>query len=79
MHHHHHVPEGLGVLSLPRSLRSRWSLYPFLGRFMFLLPFFYIVIIVLIGSLCPLSVRVEAPFSGTVLFPLLCAVLPFFA
>jgi len=30
------------------------------------------------GSLCPSSVNVVATFSGTVLLPLLCSVLPFF-
>ena len=30
------------------------------------------------GSLCPYSVHVVATFSGAVLFPLLCSVLPFF-
>ena len=30
------------------------------------------------GSLYPSSVHVVATFSGTVLFPLLCSVLPFF-
>ena len=39
----------------------------------------YIVVLVLLVSLCPSSVHVIATFSGTVLFPLLCSVLPFFA
>ena len=39
----------------------------------------YIVVLVLVVCLCPSSVRVLATFSGTVLFPLLCSVLPFFA
>ena len=34
--------------------------------------------LVLVFYLCPSSVRVVATFSGTVLFPLLCSVLPFF-
>jgi len=38
-----------------------------------------IVVLVLVVCLCPSSVRVVATFSGTVLFPLLCSVLPFFA
>ena len=38
----------------------------------------YIVVPVLVVCLCPSSVRVVATFSGTVLFPLLCSVLPFF-
>jgi len=33
----------------------------------------------LVVCLCPFSVHVVATFSGTVLFPLLCSVLPFFA
>ena len=37
----------------------------------------YIVVLVLVVCLCPSSVRVLATFSGTVLFPLLCSVLPF--
>ena len=39
----------------------------------------YIVVLVLVVYLCPSSVHVVATFSGTVLFPLLCSVLPFFA
>ena len=38
-----------------------------------------IVMLVLVFYLCPSSVRVVANFPGTVLFPLLCSVLPFFA
>ena len=41
-------------------------------------PLVYIVVLVLIVYLCPSSVRVVATFSGTVLFPLLCSVLPVF-
>ena len=37
----------------------------------------YIVVLVLVVCLCPFSVSVVATFSGTVLFPLLCSVLPF--
>ena len=37
----------------------------------------YIVVLVLVVSLCPSSVHVIATFSGTVLFPLLCSVRPF--
>jgi len=37
----------------------------------------YIVVLVLVVCLCPSSVHVVATFSGTVLFPLLCSVLPF--
>jgi len=36
-------------------------------------------VLVLVVCLCPSSVHVVATFSGTVLFPLLCSVLPFFA
>ena len=39
----------------------------------------YIVVFVLVVCLCPPSVHVVATFPGTVLFPLLCSVLPFFA
>jgi len=39
----------------------------------------YIVVLVLVVCLCPSSVRVIATFPDTVLFPLLCSVLPFFA
>ena len=35
------------------------------------------VVLVLVFYLCPFSVRVVATFPGTVLFPLLCFVLPF--
>ena len=38
----------------------------------------YIITLVLIFYLCPSSVRVVATFSGAVLFPLLCSMLPFF-
>ena len=41
-------------------------------------PLVYIIVLVLAVYLCPSSVRVVATFSGTVLFPLLCSVLPFF-
>ena len=41
-------------------------------------PLVYIVVLVLVVYLCPSSVRVVATFSGTILFPLLCSVLPFF-
>ena len=37
----------------------------------------YILALVLVFYLCPSSVRVVATFPGTVLFPLLCYVLPF--
>ena len=37
-----------------------------------------IVVLILVFYLCPSSVRVVATFPGTVLFPLLCSVLPFF-
>jgi len=38
----------------------------------------YIVTLLLVFCLCPSSVRVVATFPGTVLFPLLCSMLPFF-
>jgi len=38
----------------------------------------YIAVLVLVVCLCPSSVRVVATFCGTVLFTLLCSVLPFF-
>ena len=38
-----------------------------------------IVVLVLVFYLCPSSVCVVATFPGTVLFPLLCSVLPFFS
>ena len=38
-----------------------------------------IVVLVLVFYLCPSSVRVVATFPGTVLFLLLCSVLPFFS
>ena len=75
---HHHVPEGLGVFPVPWSSRWRWSLHLFLGRPMFLRPFGLYCSVCLVVCLCPSSVHVVATFSGTVLFPLLCSVLPFF-
>ena len=39
----------------------------------------YTVVLVLVVCLCPSSVHVVATFPGTVLFPLLCSVLQFFA
>ena len=39
-HHHHHVPEGLGMFPVPWSSRWSWSLHLFLGRRMFFRPFF---------------------------------------
>ena len=39
LHHHHYVPEGLGVFPVPWSSRWSWSLHLFLGRPMFLWPF----------------------------------------
>ena len=38
----------------------------------------YIVVLVSVFYLCPSSVRVVATFPGTVLFPLLCSLLPIF-
>ena len=37
----------------------------------------YTVVLVLVFYFCPSSIRVVATFSDTVLFPLLCSVLPF--
>ena len=37
---------------------------------------FYIVVLVLVVCLCPSFIHVVATFPGTVLFPLLCSVLP---
>jgi len=45
---------------------------------MFLRLLVYIVTLVLVFCLCPSSVCVVATFPGTVLFPLLYSVLPFF-
>ena len=45
---------------------------------MFLVFLVYIVVLVLVVCLCPSSVHVVATLSGTVLFPLLNSVLPFF-
>ena len=78
-HHHHYVPEGLGVFPLPWSSKWSWFLHLFFGRPMFLRPLVYIVVFVLVFCFCPSSVRVVATFSGTVLFPLLCSVLLFFS
>jgi len=41
--------------------------------------FVYILVLGLVVCLCPSSVYTVATFSSTVLFPLLCSVLPFFA
>jgi hypothetical protein len=38
----------------------------------------YIVVLVYVSSLCPSSVCVVATYPGTVLFPLLYSLLPFF-
>ena len=46
---------------------------------MFFVLWVYIVVLVLVVCLCPSSVHVIATFFGTVLFPLLCSVLTFFA
>ena len=78
-HHHHNVPEGLGVFLVLWSSRWSWSLHLFLGRPMFLRA------VGLYCNACFGSLFVSmfctfvATFSGTVLFPLLCSVLPFFA
>ena len=77
-HHHDNVLEALGVFSVPWSSRWIWSLHLFLGPPLFLRLLVYIVAFVLVFYLCPSSVRVLATFPGTVLFPLLRSVLPFF-
>jgi len=82
-HHHHHVQEGFGLIpfpcilkmklvppSLPRSSYVFWSLVYVL--------LVYIVVLVWVSYLCPSSVCVVATFPGTVLFPLLYALLLFF-
>jgi hypothetical protein len=77
-HHHCHVHEGLGVIPVPWFSNWNWSFHLFLGRPMFLRLLVYIVTLVLVFCLCLSSVRVVATFPGTVLFPLLYSVLPFF-
>jgi len=75
----HHVPEGLGVFPIPYpqdEVGPSISSSVVLCSFVFLV---YIVVLVLVVCLCPSSVHVVATFSGTVLFPLLCSMLPFFA
>jgi len=37
----------------------------------------YIVVFILVFCLCPSSVHAVATFSGSLLFPLLCSVLPY--
>ena len=49
-HYNHHVPEGLGVSSVPWSSKWSWSLHLFFGRPFFLLV--YIVMLVLVFCLC---------------------------
>ena len=78
-HHHHHVPEGLGVFLF---LDPRDEVGPSISSSVVLCSFVllvYIVVLVLVVSLCPSSVHAVATFTGTVLFHLLCSVLPFFA
>jgi len=77
-HHHHHVREGLGMFPVPYPQNE---VGPSISSSVVQCPFVYLVCIsvpVLAVSLCPSSVRVVATFSVTVLFPLLCSVLPFF-
>jgi len=62
-HHHHHVPEGLGVFPVPWSSKWSWSLHLFFRRPVFLRPLVYIVMLVLAVYFCPSSVRVVATFS----------------
>jgi len=58
-------------------LKIKLVLHLFFGCPMFLRPF-GLYRFVLLFYLCPSSVRVVATFSGTVLFPLLCSMFPFF-
>jgi len=77
--HHHHVPEGLGVflfLDPKDEVGPSISFSVVLCSFVLLV---YIVVLALVVCLCPSPVHVVATLSGTVLFPLLCSVLPFFA
>ena len=71
IHHHDHVPEGLGVFPIPWSSRWSWSLHLFLGRPMFLRLVVYIVVLVLVVCLCPSSVHVVATF-GSMFVSILC-------
>jgi len=78
-HHQHHVHEGLEACFL--FLNPQDEVGPSIS-FSVVLCFFVllvdIVVLVLVFYLCPSSVHVVATFPGTVLFPLLCSVLPFF-
>jgi len=70
--------KGLGVFPVPWSSRWSWFLHLFLGRLMFFVLLVYIVVLVLVVCLCPSSAHDVATFSGTILFPLQCSVLPYF-
>jgi len=55
---------------------------PSISSSVFLYPFVLlvdIVVLILAFNLCPSAVRVVATFPGTVLFPSLCSVIPFFS
>ena len=78
VHHHHDVREGLGVFPVDPQDEVGPSISSSVVLCSFVL-LVYIVVLVLVVCLCPSSVRVVATFSGTVVFPLLCSVLPFFA
>jgi len=77
-HHHHRVPEGLGVFPVPWSSRWSWSSISLSVVLCFFVLLVDIVVLVLVVCMFPSSVHVVATFSGTVLFPLLYSVLPFF-
>jgi len=80
-HHRHHVHEGLGLFPVPWS--SKWNWFPPPVSSPVVVCFFvllvYILTLVLVFRLCPSSVHVVATFPGTVLFPSLYSVLPFFS
>jgi len=65
-------------VSCSLTLRWSWSLHLFLGLLCSVVLLVYILVLVLVVCLCPSSVHAVATFYGTVLFPLLCSVLPFF-
>ena len=62
-HHHHHVPEGLGVFPVPWSSRWSWSLHKTSVIQCSFVLLFYIVVLVLVVCLCPSSVHVVATFG----------------
>ena len=77
-HRHHHVPKRLGCFLF---LDPQHEVGPSISSSVVLCSLallVHIVVLVLVVCLCPSSVHDVATFSGTVLFPLLCSVLPFF-